>query len=366
MAAPTPAPQATRASQPGRPPSLRALAIRSVTGAWHAGVDLGRAPSALAFVLYDRLRARSSADGGAQPTTCAELYPFVRHAWQVEALDLSDCRDWLANLSLDALSYVLSLHRFTLIGCTRVGDAGMGFLRAQRALTDLDVSWCSGLSDGVLPHIAHLAGTLRSLNLTGTAITDAGIASVLQISSLRRLGLGSTAVTDLALDYLTYDGRYPAAGQHGLRELEWLSLASTCITEVGLLKLCALQSGVVLTKLRLLVLSSTPRLTGRAVNEVRLKYKFIAPLPNTPRTLASTNRDAMLGESWLTRISPADDRRASASRPMDGRPSEANWVDEGLKHYVHRYTLEAAAQRRAQPAPEPLGAKRKCDDMAAR
>ena len=133
---------------------------------------------------------------------------------------------------------------------------------------------------------------------------------------------------------------YKRQQQQGVPELEWLSLASTSVTDAGLLKLCAIQGGVVLKKLRLLVLSSTHALSGKAVNEVRLKYKFIAPLPNTPRTLASTNRDAMLGEAWLTRIAPADDRRATASRLVDARPVEASWVDDGLKHYMHRFAQE--------------------------
>lgn len=352
-------------------PALRTLAVRALLSSWHAGVDLERVPSALAFELYDRLRARGAGEGGAQPVSCAELYPFVRSKWQVDSLDLSDCRDWLVDTSMNSLCYVPSLRGLALIGCARLSDAGMSCLRSLPVLTDLDVSWCSGLTDGALQHLAHLAGSLRSLNLTGTAITDAGIPAVLQLRGLQRLGLGSTAIRDLGMDYLTYYTRYPAAGQQqGVHELEWLSLMGTAITDVGLLKLCATQGGIVFKKLRLLVLSSTPGLSTKAVNEVRLKHKFMAPLPNAPRTLASTNRDAMLGEAWLTRISPADDRRTAASRSVDGRPSESSWVEEGLRHLVLRFTQETAgAQSRAHRAPgglaivaelaEPVGAKRK-------
>lgn len=344
-------------------PPLRTIALNSVCAAWTPGYDLDRVPSALAFLIYERLHARGAAGDSSRPVTCAELYPFVRSHWQLAALDLTDCRDWLVDPSLGALNYVLSIGAFTLIGAPQVSDAGMAFLGRQRALVEVNVSWCAGLSDGFLRHLAPLKRTLRSLNVTGLPrITDAGVGAVIQFESLQRLGLGSTSVTDQALDYLTYYSRYPSPGQAGLQQLEWLSLAGTRITDTGLGKLCATQGGVVFKKLRLLVLGSTGGVGGRAVNDVRLKYGLIAPLPNAPRTLASTNRDALLGEAWQTRTDPADDRKQAEGRRLDGRPAEASWLEDGIRRYVRQYAREmaqagagsgAGSASAARPAPTP-------------
>jgi hypothetical protein len=330
---------------------LRSLALKALCGSWHPAVDLRAVPNPLAFAIYERLRAQSS------PLACASLYPFVAWKWQLSSLDLSDCRDWIQDHSLAALNYIASLETFALVGSALVRDLGMGFLARQRSLREVDVSWCPGVTDAFLRNFGHLSGTLRALNLTGTGVTDAGISSLLPLVGLQRLGLGSTALSDTGMEYLTYYSRYATPGQPGLHQLEWLSLASTRITDSSLGKLCAVQGGVVFKKLRLLVLGSNPCVGGRAVSEVRLKYKFIAPLPNAPRTLASTNRDAMMGEQWITRIAPSDDRKQAASRQLDSCPSEADWLADGLKHYVLRYTHEAGAQRQQpQPSGQPLGA----------
>jgi hypothetical protein len=325
-------------------PTFRTIVLDSVCSTWHPAYDLGHVPSSLAFLVYERLHARGAADGS-RPVTCSELYPFVRSHWQLRSLDLTDCREWLVDHSLGALNYVLTLSMFTLIGALQVSDAGMAFLGRQRSLVEVDVSWCAGLSDSFLAHLMHLKATLRSLNVTGLPrITDAGVGAVIQLVGLQRLGLGSTSVTDQALDYITYYSRYPSPGQPGLQHLEWLSLAGTRITDTGLGKLCATQGGVVFKKLRLLGLSSTSGVGGRAVNDVRLKYGLIAPLPNAPRTLASTNRDAMLGEAWQTRTAPADDRKQLAGRLLDGRPVEASWLEDGIRRYMRQFMREMMAQ----------------------
>ncbi|KAJ1622889.1 hypothetical protein T492DRAFT_1059362 [Pavlovales sp. CCMP2436] len=350
------------AKKRGNPPPLRTLALRAVCASWHSGVDLGSVPVTLCFVVWERLRALRAGDS--MTLSCAEMYPWVRSKWQLESLDLGDSREWLTDASMNALCYVLSLRSISLVGA-RVSDAGMGFLVRQQALRELDLSWCSALGDAFLHHLVPLAGSMVSLNLTGTAITDAGLPTVLQLTSLQRLGLGNTAITDKGMDYLTYYSRYTSAGPQGLHSLECLSLACTAITDVGLLKLCATQGGVVFKKLRLLVLSSTNGLSGRAVNEVRLKYKLSSPLPNTPRTLALTNRDAMMGESWLTRISPADERRpSSAKRFADGQGAdrEASWLVDGLVEYIRQFTNETHAASYPSVGAPPASAKRKYGD----
>lgn len=93
------------------------------------------------------------------------------------------------------------------------------------------------LDDGQLERLAPLAPSLVWLNLSGTAVTDAGLVHLAQLAQLRRLNLSRTAVTDAGLAQLG-----------GLGALEVLNLYGTGVTDAGLAHLHGLAS---LTKLYL-------------------------------------------------------------------------------------------------------------------
>jgi hypothetical protein len=76
----------------------------------------------------------------------------------------------------------------------------MADLAAMAALRDLDLSG-SGVTDEGLATLSASRSILR-LSLWGTAITDAGLAALSRFPALCEVDLGSTAVTDGALVHL--------------------------------------------------------------------------------------------------------------------------------------------------------------------
>ena len=80
--------------------------------------------------------------------------------------------------------------------------------------------------DAELAKLAALAPNLRWLDLTGTGVTDQGLAQLAAMPHLTRLYLARTAVTDGGLLQLA-----------GLAELEYLNLHGTPVTDAGLERL---------------------------------------------------------------------------------------------------------------------------------
>ncbi|MFO0914972.1 MAG: discoidin domain-containing protein [Pirellulales bacterium] len=88
----------------------------------------------------------------------------------------------------------------------------------------------TGLTDDGLAEVAKLSNVIW-LNLRGTKITDAGLAHLANLKSLRKLHLEKTAVTDAGLAHLA-----------GLENLEYLNLYGTQVTDAGLQQLKGLKS----------------------------------------------------------------------------------------------------------------------------
>ncbi len=84
-------------------------------------------------------------------------------------------------------------------------------------------------SDAQLAQLAPLGPNIVDLNLAGTKITDAGLATVSTMSNLTRLRLDRTAITDGGLTKLTK-----------LKELSYLNLYGTPVTDKCLNALAAL------------------------------------------------------------------------------------------------------------------------------
>ena len=97
----------------------------------------------------------------------------------------------------------------------------------ELAQTDPHLEVAYHLTDGQVgdDHLKPLANMplLVSINLRGTAITNAGLAHLKQAKSLKRLHLEKTQITDEGLAHLA-----------ALENLEYLNLYGTAITDAGL------------------------------------------------------------------------------------------------------------------------------------
>jgi len=309
--------------------SLRQLAVSKLCASWHANRYLGQLPLDLAKLVWAELKSQRAASGA--QLSCSDMFPLVRDLWHAECLDFSDCGRWITNSSLQALGYIRSLRSVRLTACRFITDDGLVFLPSL-PLHTIDVSW-TPVSDVGMGAIAQCA-SLTSLNLTGLdRLTDRGVASLLKLTSLRRLALACTNITDAALDYLTYYSRYPdaATGSHGLSELAWLELSNTRVAVLEDGK----PYGKVFKKLEYLALSMTSGVGPSAVRQVRTKYGFDTPLPNAQRTLAKSNAVALDARDWVIRFMPTKDRQL--------QPPARSWEQSRLVNYVAQYTKEMAA-----------------------
>lgn len=112
------------------------------------------------------------------------------------------------------------LERVVLSG-TRITDDGLAAFSRLKNLHTLTLNRVS-LTDAGLAHLAVLTN-LRVLDLSGCRISDAGVAQLRSLGNLRELDLGGTQVTDAGL-----------ASLGSMTELEFLDLSRTAITGAGL------------------------------------------------------------------------------------------------------------------------------------
>ena len=92
-----------------------------------------------------------------------------------------------------------------------------GLLHLER----LDLGWCTSITDLDIQAVGQLT-QLQDLQLSGTCVSDRGLASLQGLPKLRRVGLRGTRVTAAGLAFVT-----------GLQKLESLNLASTSVGSQG-------------------------------------------------------------------------------------------------------------------------------------
>jgi len=322
-------------------PPLTRLAAAALCRPWLSARSptlLDGLPTDLVKLVWKELRSLLKRHD--RTPSCADMLPFVSTGWRVDTLDLTDASKWLTDASLGALSSLASLRTLRLTACRYVGDGGLNFCGAL-PLETLDISWTS-VGDAGLAHSVCRCTSLTSLNLTGLHVSDGAMSSLLALTSLQRLSLASTPITDAALDYLTYYTRYPAAGHDriGVHGLRWLELSNTRLSDTGVGKLVAIIEegtpyGKVFKHLEYLGLSSTPNVTPSAFRQVRTKYGLDTPLPNAQRTLARSNGVALDAQPWVLRFDPSEGR---------GLPAPTRtWEQERVVAYIAAYTKEMAA-----------------------
>jgi hypothetical protein len=104
---------------------------------------------------------------------------------------------------------------------SRVSDADLALLQGLTTLRTLNLHG-TGISDAGLAHLSGLSG-LQVLYLNGTAVSDGGLQYLQRLTALRELGLYHTRVTDGGLAYLVE-----------LKNLQTLSLSGAGISDRGL------------------------------------------------------------------------------------------------------------------------------------
>lgn len=324
---------------------LDKLSLAAFIKQWHPSRTIdgpGGQPLDVELVkqIWTALKAEKSRKG--ETVRCAAMYPFVRSAWHIDTLDLSDSGKWINDSSLQALQYITSLSTVRLTACRFMSDNGLAFAPSLHHLHTLDVSWTPVTDSAMASHVARCA-SLTSLNLTGNeAISDRGVASLLGLTSLRRLAVCATGITDAGLDYLTYYTRYPDTqkGVNGLDQLEWLELSNTRITDTGVGKLVATLDeegkpyGKVFKSLEYLGLSMTNGVGPAAIRQVKMKYGFDTPLPNAQRTLAKSNSVALEARDWVIRFCPTKERQLPTP--------QRSWEQTRVVNYIAQYTKEMA------------------------
>lgn len=119
-------------------------------------------------------------------------------------------------------------------GVDKLKSTGALVLPLAQGINLLDVSFISGadkITDAELANLAALSDQVFALNLAGTKVTDAGLASLAKLPNLRILHLEKTAVSDAGLAHLK-----------GLNGLEYLNLYGTQVTDAGLSQLEGLKN----------------------------------------------------------------------------------------------------------------------------
>ena len=131
----------------------------------------------------------------------------------------------------------------------------------------------AAVGDEQLSALAPLAGSVVSLELQQTKVSDAGLAALAPFSHLRSLQLQNTAITDAGLPHLAKSA-----------SLENLNLYATAITDDGLQQLACLKN---LKKIHLW----QSKVTAAGADKLRAAIPGLdvnLGLPQTPETSPAT------------------------------------------------------------------------------
>lgn len=128
-----------------------------------------------------------------------------------------------------------------------------------------------GAGDGTLELLRGLEPVLVWLDLSGTAVGDAGLQHVARFGELRRLDLSKTAVTDAGLARLA-----------GLERLRYLNLYGTAVTDAGLRHLEGLKGLEKIFLWRTAVTDEGAAALARALPELQIDRGIAPPPPPDP------------------------------------------------------------------------------------
>ncbi|KAJ7553334.1 hypothetical protein O6H91_06G093900 [Diphasiastrum complanatum] len=133
----------------------------------------------------------------------AGLAYLARDCPSILDIDLSYCSN-LSDLGIIALAQLSNLQSLKLVGCHSITDAGLGCLAAGcKNLCALNLKGCLGITDAGIAFIAANCKLLHTLDLSYTEVTEKGLASITILDSLKDLNLvACNNVDDNGLEYL--------------------------------------------------------------------------------------------------------------------------------------------------------------------
>ena len=160
-----------------------------------------------------------------------------------------------------------------------ISDEGLTHLAGLLKLISFNLADIPRVTDLGVKHLSPLLPRLKSLELTGTSITDASMPAIGQIPDLNNLDLARTRVTDVGLASLTGSNSLQdvwlgdtaitdrgLAHIRGLMRMRALHLKNTAITDEGLAHLARM------TDLKVLDLTATP-INGEASLILAISHK---------------------------------------------------------------------------------------------
>jgi len=135
--------------------------------------------------------------------------------------------EWLSNLDVSHVGNV----RFLNLSGTPVSDAGLACLAQMPRLKSLDLS-NTFISNAGLKHVAQMT-KLNHLDLSSTSIGDAGLKHIAQLPELRSVQLFQTLVTDDGLNELL-----------PIKYLGGIGLHNTDVTTIGVERFRKAKQGI--------------------------------------------------------------------------------------------------------------------------
>ncbi|KAF4401355.1 hypothetical protein G4B88_001549 [Cannabis sativa] len=129
----------------------------------------------------------------------------------LEMINIAYCKD-ISDDSLVSLSKCSRLNTFEGRGCPLITSSGLAAIATQcKQLVKLDIKKCFKIDDAGMVSLAYNSQNLRQINLSYTAVTDAGLVTLARISCLQSLTIlhldglspGGIALALLACEGLT-------------------------------------------------------------------------------------------------------------------------------------------------------------------
>ncbi len=230
-------------NQIGSATTLRQLDLRECS---LSNEELAMAVGPLSGLRVLRLASKSGAttvdDTGLDAVAkCTQLrvlaldYLWVANAGLTKLAALNSLTElYLANTlvddqSIDVLVKLSQLKKLRLAR-TQIGDTGLARVPEFKLLEDLDLSECSQITDAGLAALGKIV-TLKRLNLWRDAISDDGVKQLVKLTNMEWLNVDNTQLTDGGLDAF-----------QGMTKLTFLHLGSTGVSDAGMPKLKPLRA----------------------------------------------------------------------------------------------------------------------------
>ncbi len=230
-------------SEIGLVKSLRQLDIRECAlSNEDLALCIGNLPDLRALRMASKSGATSVDDTGlVSVAKCKELRVLALDYLWVSAEGLGKLTElqslselYLANTIIDDSSVAVLLKFPQLkklrLARTQIGDEGLVQLAKLKSIEDLDLSECSQITDAGMAALGQMQ-SLKRLNLWRDAISDDGVKHFRGLTNMEWLNVDNTQLSDLGLEAF-----------QAMSKLTFLHLGSTGVSDAGMPKLKPLKS----------------------------------------------------------------------------------------------------------------------------